>query len=76
MRKLSTDLIKSGSFTGSFSGSITGTINSSSFASTASYVLNSFSLTTGSTYPITSSWSSNSISSSYSLTAKIGRAHV
>ena len=59
MRKLSTDLIKSGSFTGSFSGSVTGTINSASFASTASYILNSFSLNTGSTYPITSSWSNN-----------------
>ena len=69
MRKLSTDLIKSGSFTGSFSGSVTGTINSASFASTASYLLNSFSLNTGSTYQITSSWSNNSISSSFSITA-------
>jgi len=69
MRKLSTDLIKSGSFTGSFSGSVIGTITSASFASTASYLLNSFSLTTGSTYPITSSWSNNSISSSFSNTS-------
>ena len=69
MRKLSTDLIKSGSFTGSFSGSVVGTITSASFASTASYLLNSFSLTTGSTYPITSSWSNNSISSSFSNTS-------
>jgi len=69
MRKLSTDLIKSGSFTGSFSGSVVGTIASASFASTASYLLNSFSLTTGSTYPITSSWSNNSISSSFSNTS-------
>jgi len=69
MRKLSTDLIKSGSFTGSFSGSVIGTITSASFASTASYLLNSFSLTTGSSYPITSSWSNNSISSSFSNTS-------
>jgi len=69
MRKLSTDLIKSGSFTGSFSGSVIGTITSASFASTASYLLNSFSLTTGSTYPITSSWSNKSITSSYSITS-------
>ena len=69
MIKLSTDLIKSGSFTGSFSGSVIGTITSASFASTASYLLNSFSLTTGSTYPITSSWSNNSISSSFSNTS-------
>lgn len=66
MRKLSTDLIKSGSFTGSFSGSVTGLINSASYALTASTVLNAFSLTTGSTYSITSSWSNNSISSSFS----------
>jgi hypothetical protein len=69
MRKLSTDLIKSGSFTGSFSGSVIGTITSASFASTASYLLNSFSLNTGSSYPITSSWSNNSISSSFSNTS-------
>ena len=35
--------------------------NSSSYALTASYALNTFSLTTGSTYPITSSWAENSI---------------
>jgi hypothetical protein len=69
MRKLSTDLIKSGSFTGSFSGSVIGTITSASFASTASYLLNSFSLNTGSSYPITSSWSNKSITSSYSITS-------
>jgi len=69
MRKLSTDLIKSGSFTGSFSGSVVGTITSASFASTASYLLNSFSLNTGSSYPITSSWSNKSITSSYSITS-------
>ena len=61
MRKLSTDLIKSGSFTGSFSGSVTGLINSASYALTASTVLNAFSLTTGSTYSITASWSNYSI---------------
>jgi len=43
MRKLSTDLIKSGSFTGSFSGSVIGTITSASFASTASFSNNSVS---------------------------------
>ena len=69
MRKLSTDLIKSGSFTGSFSGSVIGTVTSASFASTSSYLLNSFSLTTGSSYPITSSWSNKSITSSYSITS-------
>ena len=51
----------SGSFTGSFKGSLTGT---ASWAITASYALNT-TLTTGATYPITSSWSNNSISSSY-----------
>jgi len=66
MRKLSTDLIKSGSFTGSFSGSFVGLINSASYSQTASFSLNTFSLTTGSTYSITSSWSNNSISSSFS----------
>ena len=66
MRKLSTDLIKSGSFTGSFSGSFVGLINSSSYSQTASFSLNTFSLTTGSTYSITSSWSNNSVSSSFS----------
>ena len=69
MRKLSTDLIKSGSFTGSFSGSVTGLINSASYALTASTVLNTFSLTTGSTYSITASWSNYSISSSFSNTS-------
>ncbi len=69
MRKLSTDLIKSGSFTGSFSGSVTGLINSASYALTASTVLNAFSLTTGSTYSITASWSNYSISSSFSNTS-------
>ena len=69
MRKLSTDLIKSGSFTGSFSGSVIGTITSASFASTSSYLLNSFSLNTGSNYPITSSWANNSTSSSFSNTS-------
>lgn len=66
MRKLSTDLIKSGSFTGSFSGSFVGLINSASYSQTASFSLNTFSLTTGSTYSITSSWSNNSVSSSFS----------
>jgi len=45
---------------------------SASYALTASYALNSSggtSLGTGSTYPITSSWSNNAVSSSYSLTA-------
>jgi len=69
MRKLSTDLIKSGSFTGSFSGSVTGLINSASYALTASTVLNAFSLTTGSTYSITASWGNYSISSSFSNTS-------
>jgi hypothetical protein len=69
MRKLSTDLIKSGSFTGSFSGSIIGTITSASYSLTSSYVAGGFNLTTGSTYSITSSWSNNSISSSYANTA-------
>ena len=69
MRKLSTDLIKSGSFTGSFSGSVIGTITSASYALTASTVLNAFSLTTGSTYSITASWSNYNISSSFSNTS-------
>ena len=43
MRKLSTDLIKSGSFTGSFSGSFYGLSPSSSYALTASYSINSIS---------------------------------
>ena len=43
-------------------------VNSASYALTASYIIGGggTSLTTGSTYPITSSWSNNSISSSYS----------
>ena len=44
--------------------------SSCSYAYTSSYSLNAgSSLTTGSTYPITSSWSNNSISSSYSQTS-------
>ena len=43
MRKLSTDLIKSGSFTGSFSGSFYGLSPSSSYALTASFSNNSIS---------------------------------
>ena len=43
MRKLSTDLIKSGSFTGSFSGSFYGLSTSSSYALTASFSNNSIS---------------------------------
>jgi len=51
-----------------------GSIESASYAATASYSLNSSGteLTTGSTYPITSSWANNvlnSISSSYATTA-------
>ena len=48
---------------------------SASYALTASYALNgggsgsNFSLTTGSTYPITSSWSNNTVSASYSNTS-------
>jgi hypothetical protein len=58
----------------SVSASISNAV-SSSYALTASYALNGGSggggttLTTGSTYPITSSWSNNSVSSSYVLTA-------
>ncbi len=52
------------------SGSITGSVlGSASYATTASYALNAgsggTSLTTGSTYQITSSWSSNSVTASY-----------
>jgi len=43
---------------------------SSSYSLTSSYALNAGTkITTGSTYPITSSWSLNTISSSYALTA-------
>jgi hypothetical protein len=54
----------------SFSGSLYGTssaANSSSYALTASYAANGggASLSTGSTYPITSSWSNNSLTASY-----------
>lgn len=75
MRKLSTDLIKSGSFTGSFSGSVIGSTVSASYAISSSYVEGGFNLITGSTYSITSShaltssYNLNSISSSYSLSS-------
>jgi hypothetical protein len=52
---------------------IDGVIFSSSYAFTSSYALNAGSagttITTGSTYPITASWATSSISASYSLTA-------
>ena len=51
------------SLTASYYG---GNAESASYAQTASYASNTFSLTTGSTYPITSSWANNSNSSSYS----------
>ena len=64
--KIKPSFIETGSFTGSFLGT-------ASYAITASYSLNGGSggttLTTGSTYPITSSWSNNATSASYSLTA-------
>jgi hypothetical protein len=55
MRKLSTDLIKSGSFTGSFSGSFYGLSPSSSYALTASYSNNS----TSASYSLNSSVATN-----------------
>ena len=55
MRKLSTDLIKSGSFTGSFSGSFYGLSPSSSYALTASYSNNS----TSASYSLNSTTATN-----------------
>lgn len=68
MRKLSTDLIKSGSFLGSFTGSLLGLASnavSSSYAVTASYV--DFIITSSNSN--TSSYSITAVSSSYSLTS-------
>jgi hypothetical protein len=59
----------------SVSASISNAV-SSSYALTASYALNSSgggtTLTTGSTYPITSSWSNNATTASYALNASSG----
>jgi hypothetical protein len=49
-------------------GNVSGTVTSASYSLTASYALNASSgtsLQTGSTYPITSSWSTNTVSASY-----------
>ena len=69
MRKLSTDLIKSGSFQGTFTGSFTGSITGNANSSvTASYALTSNSSNTSVTasYALTSSISNNSNTSSFS----------
>ena len=75
MRKLSTELIKSGSFVGSFTGSFSGSIN---FSATASYALTS-SVTSYSDYAVSSSYSvfadsstssSNAITASYAVNAQ------
>ena len=68
MRKLSTDLIKSGSFLGSFTGSLLGVSSnavSSSYAVTASYI----DFIVSSSNSNTSSYSITAVSSSYSLTS-------
>ncbi len=68
MRKLSTELIKSGSFLGSFTGSFSGSID---YSITASYALTS-SVTSYADYAVSSSYTTfalSSLSSSNSITA-------
>ena len=64
--KIKPSFIASGSFTGSLLGT-------ASYAITSSYAMNGgsggTSLTTGSTYPITSSWSNNALTASYAINA-------
>ncbi len=65
--KIKPSFITSGSFTGSLLGT-------ASYAVTSSYAMNGGSgggttLTTGSSYPITSSWSNNALTASYAINA-------
>jgi hypothetical protein len=65
--KIKPSFITSGSFTGSLLGT-------ASYAATSSYAMNGGSgggttLTTGSSYPITSSWSNNALTASYAINA-------